>query len=511
MGVTPRATSASASSSGLREKTVRTTERPALREHLGVEVAYWSSVRVHTDGSEVPTDSFASLLGPFVVELVLASAGPELSSAGREAGGRLLAPGTHLRNAAAGSTVWGVGTGTEESAPDSGRGELDVRSVRGPWTAAHLTSHGHAVPAVYGDPVLLLSRFLPDVPDVGGAARLRLFVPDREEAPKWLRRTDELAAHGLALMSPTAPLLLMLSAIARAELVVGSSVQAVAVADAYGVPARLVRSAGDRELEQRDYLLGTGRPGTAIAADVAHALEIGGHEAPEFDAEQLLAAFPWDLWGVDRPVRAGVVAPFSAAPSVLARWQERVTQGFDVARLVKELSADAQRVLGGKTASDPEIDVLLGLRRLVLPDVPRNQFDRPVRDLLYAIDHGAPGAAVRALVERGPGDAAQLVAWRDLGRQGLASVDVSLSRAVGPVTRMVLELSGRTAAVVQDIRLFEVNHDQTELNLHVLLPFTGLAGSDELILRIVDEDGERVVEVDTGAVMTRRARQEVNA
>jgi hypothetical protein len=202
---------------------------------------------------------------------------------------------------------------------------------------------------------------------------------------------------------------------------------------------------------------------------------------------------------------------FSAAPSVLARWQERVTQGLDVARLVTQLSDDAQRVLGGKAASDAEIELLLGLRRLVLPDVPRNQFDRPVRDLLYAIDHGASGTAVRALVERGPGDTARLVAWRDLGQQSLVSVDVSLSRAVGPVTRMVLELSGRTAAVVQDIRLFEVNHDQTELNLHVLLPFTGLGETDELVVRIIDEDGERVVEVDTGAVVTRRARQEVNA
>jgi pyruvyltransferase len=79
--------------------------------------------------------------------------------------------------------------------------------------------------------------------------------------------------------------------------VVASSLHGVVVAEAFGVPARFVRlSETESLLKYEDYLLGTGRTDEPFAKSIDEALDMGGMPPPRFDAEGLMAAFPFDLW-----------------------------------------------------------------------------------------------------------------------------------------------------------------------------------------------------------------------
>ncbi|WP_369371473.1 polysaccharide pyruvyl transferase family protein [Promicromonospora sp. Populi] len=84
--------------------------------------------------------------------------------------------------------------------------------------------------------------------------------------------------------------------IASSRFVISTSLHAVIVAEALGIPARFVRSLHEHPFKYRDYLAGTGRAFEPIAGTVEEALVLGGQPAPEFDADALLEAFPWELW-----------------------------------------------------------------------------------------------------------------------------------------------------------------------------------------------------------------------
>jgi pyruvyltransferase len=79
--------------------------------------------------------------------------------------------------------------------------------------------------------------------------------------------------------------------------VLASSLHALIVAEAYGIPARYVRLSDHESIfKYNDYYLGTGRQQDKIATSVDEAVEMGGFAPPQFDASKLLKAFPFDLW-----------------------------------------------------------------------------------------------------------------------------------------------------------------------------------------------------------------------
>lgn len=98
------------------------------------------------------------------------------------------------------------------------------------------------------------------------------------------------------VLNPRAPLKRCLSRIAASEFVVGSSLHGIIVAEALGVPARVIRSAVESDFKYNDYYQGTGRAGFSPAETVREAIAAGGEPPPVFHAESLLAAFPADLW-----------------------------------------------------------------------------------------------------------------------------------------------------------------------------------------------------------------------
>jgi pyruvyltransferase len=98
------------------------------------------------------------------------------------------------------------------------------------------------------------------------------------------------------VIDPRRPVREVLERIARSELVVGSSLHGAVIADALGVPARLVRAGAEPPTKYLDYYAGTGRTDVEFAASVDQAVSLGGAPPLAWDPQPLLDAFPEDLW-----------------------------------------------------------------------------------------------------------------------------------------------------------------------------------------------------------------------
>lgn len=236
-------------------------------------------------------NNFGDLIGPIVVGRMLArrtgsSISPEVIP-----GPRLLSVGSVLHLAEDGDTVWGSGVNGKMPTTSLEGLSIDVRAVRGPLTAGVLREHGMQVPDVSGDPAMLLPHLFPEMLEWATTKKRRVtVVPNRRDAPA-LAGDDRV-------VSPVAPVWECLRAIAESELVVGSSLHGVIVAESLGIPAVFVESEAEDPFKYRDYLTSTGRDDVAIPRTVDEAVAHGGYAAAQWDPAPLLAAFPFELWGL---------------------------------------------------------------------------------------------------------------------------------------------------------------------------------------------------------------------
>jgi pyruvyltransferase len=152
-----------------------------------------------------------------------------------------------------------------------------------------LSDLGIDAPAVFGDPVLLLPLLIPELASFSKNKRHPLtVVPNFNDLPGYKPEP--------ALLDPRAPIDVCLRRIAQSELVIGSSLHAIVVAESLGIPARLLVSSVEDHFKYEDYYLGTGRRGVESARTVEEAVAMGGAPRPVFDAAALLGSFPLDLW-----------------------------------------------------------------------------------------------------------------------------------------------------------------------------------------------------------------------
>ncbi|GCL63484.1 polysaccharide pyruvyl transferase family protein [Pseudaquabacterium pictum] len=242
-----------------------------------------------------PLSNFGDLLGPVVVRGLLARHGVHLPAQAPPARAdgpprqRLLSIGSVLHYARDGDVVWGSGRNAKMEDALHRFTRLDVRAVRGPLTRDFLLARGVPCPPVYGDPGLLVPLVLPELVALSRQRPHPLTIVPNYNDLGWMPPSD-------ALLDPRSPWMDCLRRIAQSALVVATSLHAVVVAEALGVPARLVRSRAEHPFKYQDYYLGTGRSDVRIADSLAQALRWGGEPPPSPAIGPLLDSFPHELW-----------------------------------------------------------------------------------------------------------------------------------------------------------------------------------------------------------------------
>ena len=241
-------------------------------------------------------NNFGDLLGPIIVALMLERSGRPPATAPCR---RLLTVGSILHLAQPGDVVWGSGRNGRVDDDGHRTDHLDVRAVRGPATRAWLMERGIACPEVFGDPALLLPRLRPDLVELSVRKRHSLtFVSHIDDSPTAGRR-------GVRAVSPRGDVESLLRTIVQSEFMVATSLHAVVVAEAFGVPARSVVNRSETEFKYADYYLATNRADYRRAATVDEAITLGGERAPDIDLEPLINAFPIDLFSLEAAEASG--------------------------------------------------------------------------------------------------------------------------------------------------------------------------------------------------------------
>jgi pyruvyltransferase len=231
-------------------------------------------------------NNFGDLLGPIIVRRMHDRLGLRRALSRRP---RLLAVGSIMRLAEHGDVVWGAGVNgkTMNRGPFA---QADVRAVRGPLTAGFLRTWGNEVPEVYGDPALLIPQLWTD-DELG----IRRGTGGVVMMPNY----NDLHAAPAGAVDPRGDVGERIRLLASAERVVASSLHALVIAEAYGVPSVLVSSTKETAFKYEDYYEGTGRrmPTPVAWEDAADA-----EPAPPlaWDPTALLEAFPSDLWRAPR-------------------------------------------------------------------------------------------------------------------------------------------------------------------------------------------------------------------
>lgn len=363
----------------------------------GVAVPHW-----------VPDDGGSANFGDEIGPLLVSALAPE----GADGAGRLLSVGSVIHFGRRGDVVWGAGINGKVR--QTLQHPLDVRAVRGPLTRAVLQGHGLEVPAVFGDPALLMPRLF-DVPV--GAHRELLVMPN-------LNELDRVA--GEQVLSPLGDPVQIAAEIRGAGFVVASSLHALVIADAYGIPSRPLVPRAEHAFKYLDYYAGTGRADVRFAGSVDEALDLGPVPHADVDLDAIERAFPRELWEAPRAF-------------------DESSSGYAPARRAAVRALGDLALAVGRDASDPAAQALLRAQQLIA-EQPRALVDALERAsdgsalpevrsaaLRYLRDtdpHGAMDQRVaRALRRRLEGEAPETSSDAVIARV-IATGKVSLARAI---------------------------------------------------------------------------------
>lgn len=202
---------------------------------------------------------------------------------------KLLAIGSIINYAEEGDIIWGSGiNGKYPRSSDYHFSTLDIRAVRGPLSRQFLINLGVDCPKVYGDPTLLLPKLFPEFQRSTSPSQEYIVIPHFSD--------EHLFCHLPNMVSVKEDWQTVVNKILDSKFVISSALSGVIVAEAFGIPARLIISQNENNTETlfkyADYYHGTKRFDFRFATSVEEALEIGGEPMPECDLEGLLHAFP---------------------------------------------------------------------------------------------------------------------------------------------------------------------------------------------------------------------------
>lgn len=206
---------------------------------------------------------------------------------------KFLAIGSIAIYAEEGDVLWGTGVnGKYLNVSDYHFTSLDVGSVRGPLSRAFLLELGIACPEVYGDPTLLLPQLFPEFQKASSPTHKYVIIPHFSD--------EHLFVNDPLMLSVKEDWQVVVRKILDSEFVISSALSGVIVAEAFGIPARLLVAPNENNTENlfkyTDYYQGTNRFDYRFATSIEEALEMGGEPPPKCDLEKLLQAFPYDIY-----------------------------------------------------------------------------------------------------------------------------------------------------------------------------------------------------------------------
>lgn len=207
---------------------------------------------------------------------------------------RLFAVGSVLSFAVDGDVVWGAGiNGRLLSKKYYNFNKLDVRAVRGPLTRQFLEKELQiSCPEVYGDPALLFPLLFPEFRRKKNPSIDYLIIPHYSEEFYFSKNEHENVVY------PSEPWQIVVEKILDSKFVISSSLHGLIIAEAYGIPARMLHITDNEPFfKYQDYYMGTGRPHFQVAFSVEQALLMGGELPFQCDLDRLFDAFPFELWG----------------------------------------------------------------------------------------------------------------------------------------------------------------------------------------------------------------------
>ncbi|HSW85899.1 MAG TPA: polysaccharide pyruvyl transferase family protein [Rhabdochlamydiaceae bacterium] len=205
---------------------------------------------------------------------------------------KLLGMGSIMNYAQDNDVIWG--SGVNGKSPDKAYRftNLDVRAVRGPLTREFLLKRGIACPEIYGDPTLLLPIYFPEFKKADIPSNDFIIIPHFSD--------ENLFTHLPNMVSVKEHWSDVVQKILNSKFVIASALSGVIVAEAFGIPARLLQIENKSNTEDlfkyKDYYFGTGRMDFKYATSIEEALEMGGEPLPKCDLEKLKQAFPFELF-----------------------------------------------------------------------------------------------------------------------------------------------------------------------------------------------------------------------
>lgn len=205
---------------------------------------------------------------------------------------KFLGMGSILNYAANGDIIWGTGRNGTKSEADHNFDCLDVRAVRGPLTRQFLLEKGISCPETYGDPTLLFPLLFPEFQKAETPSHDYVIIPHYSDEHLFLDNPN--------LVSVKEDWQEVITKILDSKFVVASALSGVIVAEAFGIPARLLiaENAGNTEnlFKYEDYYQGTNRFNFTYAKTLEEALMMGGERPHACDLEKLYRAFPFECF-----------------------------------------------------------------------------------------------------------------------------------------------------------------------------------------------------------------------
>lgn len=233
--------------------------------------------------------NYGDKLTPWLVERI--SGEPPQFVQIADSGRKLVGAGSVLNSVRRGCVVWGTGMLSKSDVADP---RADYRAVRGPLTARQIASQGGKPPAVFGDPGLLLPRWL-----APSTKRHRVGI-----VPHYVHHCEALSRYesdaNATVIDVTGSVQEVTDQITACECIASSSLHGLVAACAYGIPhARLKfgRPLGGDDSKFADFYMGIGAehpPVLKCSSEAPSAVELEKRmqDAPSVDASALWDACP---------------------------------------------------------------------------------------------------------------------------------------------------------------------------------------------------------------------------